>query len=100
MSQGAPYTFHNVNFYLPVNAVTTGGNQNALSQFLRNAAAVLAIGDTAEARLQLGQAANRTDGCALRGTPDGNGPGRDWITTCAQQAPIYQAIIAALAALS
>ena len=151
MSQGAPYTFHNVNFYdidsltmrgfatsfsfnafylmddftyvapsagpppdaetqiataleavleLPSSAVTTVGNQNAITQFLRNAADALAIGDATEARLQLGHAANRTDGCALRSTPDGSGPARDWITTCAQQGPIYQAIIAALAALS
>jgi hypothetical protein len=31
----------------------------------------------------------RTDGCVLRGEPDGNGPGRDWITNCGDQIVVY-----------
>jgi len=36
----------------------------------------------------------------VQGTPDGNGPGRDWITTCAAQEHVYPALGAALAAIT
>ena len=52
------------------------------------------------ARQQLETALSRTDGCALQGAPEGNGPGRDWITTCAAQQPVYVALHAALAAIA
>ena len=42
---------------------------------------------------------SRTDGCALRGIPDGNGQGRDWITDCVAQMEIYDCLTAAAEAL-
>ena len=45
------------------------------------------------------QALKRTDGCALRGTPDGNGPGMDWITDCPTQLDLYGRLMDALNAI-
>ena len=42
----------------------------------------------------------RTDGCVLRGDPDGNGPGRDWITDCTAQTEAYNLLTDALDALT
>jgi hypothetical protein len=84
---------------LPPSSVTTQGNQNALTNFLAQAVVGLQSGDLAEAIDKLQKLIARTDGCALNGTPDGNGPGRDWITSCADQAPVYDALTSALAAL-
>ena len=60
--------------------------------------AVVAIegGDPATAISWLERAITRTDGCALRGSPDGNGAGRDWITDCTAQADIYDALTLAV----
>lgn len=85
---------------LPPSAVTNGGNQNALVQFLSNAATALAAGNTATALHHLQQAITRTDGCALRGTVDGNGNGRDWISTCSAQAQVYPLLTSAVAVLT
>jgi hypothetical protein len=85
---------------LPWDAVTTGGNQNALIQFLSNAVVALQAGNSTGARQQLQQAISRTDGCALQGIPDGNGPGRDWITTCSAQEQIYLPLVTALATIT
>ena len=41
----------------------------------------------------------RTDGCVLRGAPDGNGRDRDWIIDCDEQAAIYASLIATRDAL-
>ena len=79
--------------------VTTKGNQNALQNFLRQAIAALQEGDLARAIDKLEKAIARTDGCALRGAPDGNGGGRDWITECASQADVYTMLNDALDAL-
>jgi hypothetical protein len=79
--------------------VTNQGNQNALTNFLSQAIQALALGDIAEAIQKLKNAIMRTDGCALRGEPDGNGSGRDWITDCAAQSPTYLALKAALDSL-
>lgn len=84
---------------LPASAVTNQGNQNALIQFLANAVLDLQDDDINGARQKLGMAIARTDGCALRGQPDGNGGGRDWVTTCTAQAEIYPLLQAALSAL-
>ncbi len=62
---------------LPPDDVTTKGNQNALTNFLSQTALAIQEGDLAEARNKLQKAIGRTDGCVLRGTPDGNGPGLD-----------------------
>jgi hypothetical protein len=85
---------------LPAGAVTAGGNTNALTQFLSNVVAALQSSNGTGAHRQLQQAISRTDGCALQGEPDGNGPGRDWITTCAAQEQIYLQLVAVLAAIT
>lgn len=85
---------------LPPGDVTNGGNQNALSQLLAAAVAALDAGDTATAVQKLQQAVSRTDGCAVNGVPDPNGPGRDWITSCSAQSEVYPLLIDALAALA
>lgn len=85
---------------LPAGAMTTSGNQNALIQLLGNVVVALQSGNLPGARQQLQQAISRTDGCALHGAPDGNGLGRDWITTCAAQEQVYSALVAALAAIT
>lgn len=56
----------------------------------------------AEVVVELGpleKSIERADGCALRGRPDGNGPGRDWITACEAQVRIYNFLKEALDAL-
>ena len=79
--------------------VTTGGNQNALQNFLSQAIVALQEGDIAKAIDKLEKAIERTDGCAANGTPDGNGKGRDWITDCDSQAEVYALLNDALNAL-
>ena len=56
--------------------------------------------DLAEAINKLQKAILRTDGCELRGAPDDNGPGRDWITECAAQSSVYGTLNSALGALT
>src|SRR5262249_32482670 len=85
---------------LPADVVTTIGNQNALVQHLSNAATALESGNSPRAQQQLQEALARIDGCLLRGAPDGNGPGRDWVTSCAAQQQIYPLLAAALAAIN
>ncbi|NUQ44991.1 MAG: hypothetical protein HUU22_03045 [Phycisphaerae bacterium] len=85
---------------LPATAVTTKGNQNALGNFLTQAISAIQSGETQVAIHKLNQAIMRTDGCALRGAPDGNGPSRDWITDCTDQAVVYQYLQDALNALT
>lgn len=79
--------------------VTTKGNQRALGNFLTQVIAAIQNDDIEEAIDKLGKALERTDGCVLRGEPDGNGPGRDWIIDCAAQEQVYQLLIDALDAL-
>jgi hypothetical protein len=85
---------------LPPSSVTTRGNQQAFSNFLTQALRGIQSGDTALAQQKLADAISRTDGCALRGSPDTNGPGRDWVTSCAGQTNIYSQLVAALNALT
>ena len=80
--------------------VTTRGNQNALLNFLSQAVVAIQAGDFAEAVNKLEKALARTDGCALRSSPDGNGKGRDWITDCDAQFEIYVDLNAVLDALT
>jgi hypothetical protein len=79
--------------------VTTRGNRQALQNFLTQAIDALQADDLGEARSKLMQAIERTDGCVLRASPDGNGSGRDWVIDCAAQAALYEKLIAALDAL-
>jgi hypothetical protein len=85
---------------LSATAVTDGGNQNALIQLLSNVAVALQNEKLTAANKQLQQAISRTDGCANEEAPDGNGPGRDWITTCEAQEKVYPLLVAALTAIA
>jgi len=55
---------------------------------------------TATAIDKIEKAIERTDGCVLRGSPDGNGSGMDWITDCSAQAEVYRLLNEALGALT
>lgn len=79
--------------------VTTPGNQNAFSSQLAQVALAIQQGDTKRAADLLKNLISRTDGCERTGAPDGNGPGRDWITDCAAQSQMLAYLRAALAAL-
>ncbi|MDH3647537.1 MAG: PKD domain-containing protein [Gammaproteobacteria bacterium] len=79
--------------------VTTGGNQTAFINFLSQAMLAIQEEDPTEAIQKLEKSIARTDGCALRGAPDGNGPGRDWITDCTEQQQVYTLLTDALEAL-
>jgi len=79
--------------------VTSRGNQNALQEYLTQTIAFLQAEHFGQASQKLTKALERTDGCALEGTPDGNGPGRDWVTDCAAQKKLYELLTAALDAL-
>lgn len=87
-------------FNLAPGQVTTRGNQVALLNHLRQAVAAIQIGDLDEAIHKLETSISRTDGCPERGSPDGNGPGRDWITDCDAQNQIYPLLVSALDSLS
>ena len=80
--------------------VTTEGNRRALCNFLGQAVRALQKDHPATAIDKLDKTIERTDGCALRGAPDGNGPGRDWITACDAQAEVYGSLTEALAAIT
>jgi hypothetical protein len=80
--------------------VTTEGNRNALSNFLMQSTVSVQEGDTTDAVDKLDKAIERTDGCVERGSPDGNGPGRDWITDCQAQSEVYEPIDSARNLLS
>ena len=88
---------------LPDSSVTTEGNQTALGNMLTAAITAVQSGDVAEAQKKLQDAIERTDGCALRGSPDPPGGGKikqDYVKTCADQAPLYAQLKSALDALS
>ncbi len=84
---------------LPRSQIAQQGNRRDFENLLREADKDIRHGDVAGAIDQLNQAISRTDGCALRGSPDGSGPGFDWFTDCAAQEPIYGYLTAALNAL-
>ena len=79
--------------------VTTAGNQNAFQNFLSQAIAAIQDGDLAKAIDKIEKSIERTDGCSLNGEPDGNGPGRDWITDCNAQSSVLYHLNEALDAL-
>ena len=85
---------------MPPEQVTTRGNQNALQNFLTHALDALHRGDVERARDKLAKSIDRTDGCAVRARPDGDGDHRDWITDCAAQAAVYRLLTTALGALA
>jgi hypothetical protein len=71
-----------------------------MQNFLVQAIAALEAGDFAEAKRKVAAALERTDGCALRQAPDGNGPERDWIVDCEAQGVVFELLSAALAAIT
>lgn len=79
--------------------VTTVGNQQALSNFMRQVNVALNVDDTEEAIAKLRSAIRRIDGCILRGEPDRQGKERDWISDCEVQNEVYAGLDAALQAL-
>jgi hypothetical protein len=85
---------------LRLDQVTTRGNRTAMQNFLVQAIAALEAGDFAEAKRKVAAALERTDGCALRQAPDGNGPERDWIVDCEAQGVVFELLSAALAAIT
>jgi hypothetical protein len=85
---------------LPPDHVTTKGNQRALTNFILQAIAAIQEGDIERALRRIDHALIRVDGCVLRGEPDGNGPGRDWITDYVDQVAVYTCLILAKDALS
>jgi hypothetical protein len=91
---------------LPASSFTNKGNRTAFNNLLMLACKSVQKGNTNQALHKLEQAFERTDGCALRGTPDveSSGPGappaKDYIITCIDQAAIYPLIQEALGALT
>ena len=87
---------------LPLDSVTTKGNQRALGNFLNQVIAALQEDDIDEAKKKLQDALERTDGCALRGSPDTGGGAikRDHVNNCVDQALIYPLLQEALDALN
>lgn len=79
--------------------VTTGGNQKAFRNFLKQAVVALQADDVVEAIDKLEKAIERADGCAERDNVDGNGNGRDWITSCAKQIAVNDYLNEALTVL-
>jgi K319L-like, PKD domain len=84
---------------LPQSQITRPGNRKDFEALLRRSVNYLRDGDVPSAIHELTKAIGRTDGCALRGVPDGSGPGFDWISDCAGQEPVYDLLTAALNAL-
>ena len=86
---------------LSLEQVSTRGNQTAFMNFLGQAILAIQDGDLLSAIDKVEKSMARTDGCIPDGStpPDGNGPGRDWITDCSAQIQIYDLLHFALDAL-
>lgn len=84
---------------LTAGQVTTAGNQNAFGGHLANAVKDIQKGNVEHAIETLNKAIARTDGCVLRGSPDGNGQGMDWILDCGAQEFVYDLLNSAVVAL-
>jgi len=85
---------------IPPEEVTTVGNQTAFTKFLQQAMTAILEDDIERAIDKLEKSIIRTDGCVLRGSPDLNGKGRDWIIGCAAQTDVYDLLTSALDALT
>lgn len=78
------------------------GSRNAMLNHLHQALAFLnqsSPNNDLQALKKVEDTLGRSDGCAERGTPDGNGQGRDWITDCAVQVVVYDCLTQAVEAL-
>ena len=91
---------------LSATSVTNSGNQTALGNILLQVIESLQDDppDLDKAIKKLEDAIERTDGCALRGTPDVKGGGKspkiDTINNCTDQAVVYPMLVDALDALT
>jgi sugar lactone lactonase YvrE len=81
---------------LPTSAFVAPGHRQALRNFIAQALAAIQSGNIALARNKIEAAMARVDGCALRGQPDTQGPGMDWINNCGAQGQVYPLLDAAL----
>lgn len=92
---------------LPLEDVTTTGNQTALEQLVKQAWIKVDQDNNSQAIAKLQQAIERTDGCILRGSPDAGympgsttpPPAKDHILDCVEQAVVFHQISEALEAL-
>lgn len=99
-AQNAAAQALNLLAHLPRSSVTNRGNQLALGRHLAIAILALHCDHVGLARYMLEAVLERTDGCVLRGSPDGPGRDRDWITDCEAQAELYDLVSSALDALN
>ncbi|HCH3497205.1 TPA: PKD domain-containing protein [Vibrio parahaemolyticus] len=84
---------------LPLEAVTSAGNQASMTDFLAQSVKALEREDIAKAIHSLERSISRVDGCVLRGAPDTKGQDRDWVTDCEAQFEVYETLTSALQAL-
>jgi hypothetical protein len=76
----------NIITILSLDSATTTGNQTAMENFLLQAIDSLQKSKVDQARQKLEKAIARTDGCALRGSPNTvSGATKDYITSCVDQ---------------
>ena len=85
---------------LPPTNWTSKGIRQAFLNYLSQAIALIETDDLENARQKVESAMVRLDGCALRGTPDGNGASRDWITACDAQGQVRTPLAAALSIMA
>lgn len=76
------------------------GHQTALGNYLQKAISDIQSGNIGKAITWIEKTLERTDGCVLRGSSDGNGNGMDWVTDCAVQQDLYALLTDAIDALS
>jgi len=88
---------------LPASSVTSEGNRDQLLRLLNSTVDKLQAGQLMQAKAKLSTAIERTDGCALRGSPDiqqgGRYPARDYINNCGDQGLVYPLLNEALEVL-
>lgn len=72
------------------------GHREAFTNLLDQAITAIQAGDFLHASEALTNAITRTDGCVMRGTPDGPGTSMDWVTNCVAQPVFYTDLTNAL----
>ena len=75
------------------------GHVVALQNHVDQALDRLLDGKLSQAIKKVEDAMERTDGCPLRGTPDGHGSESDWIVDCSVQEVLYEQLLQALVAM-
>jgi hypothetical protein len=88
---------------LPTASLDSPGHLTSLSSSLENALENalkdLEKGKIASAIDKLTSVIERTDGCVVRGSVDGPGPGKDWVLDCDAQHELHALLQAAIGAL-